>query len=189
VWDLTLPITEEMRSWPGTPEPRQQWLERIADGDLADVSAWTIGSHAGTHIDAPSHFLPDAPDLESIPLETLIGRCVVVDFEPLEHSAWAGYERVLFKAQSGITLDAARVLIERGVKLVGVDALSIEASDSVNAGAPVHRQLLQANVVVLEGLALFGVPPGEYTLVALPPRFQHSEASPARVVLLDLDAL
>jgi len=184
LWDVTHPIVEGMPSWPGTPEPHQQWLERIAHGDLADVSAWTIGAHAGTHIDAPLHFVADGPDLESIPIQTLIGRCIVV-----EHGAWLGYERVLFKSRSGITLDEAHLLIEHGVKLVGIDQLSIESPEHVDAGAPVHRALLSAGVVILEGLILSEVPPGEYTLIALPLRFQHSEASPVRAVLLESNAL
>jgi arylformamidase len=136
-------------------------------------------------VDAPSHFLAGAPDLEALGLEPLVGPCRVVDLalrglpERDEH-----FERVLFKRNRGIDPDMAAELVARGVRLVGVDSLSIEPAEAVAAGAPTHRVLLSAGVAILEGLVLEAVQPGEYLLVALPLRLQHSEASPVRAVLL-----
>jgi len=181
MWDITLPIEESMPAWPGTPPPCQRWLERMASGDVSDVSEWTLNAHAGTHLDAPSHFLPGAPDLESLGLEALVGPCVVVDYPALAPS-----ERLLVKLppDGGLSLADAEWLIARGVRLVGVDALSVETEASVDAGAPVHRALLGAGVAVLEALDLRHVPAGPYELVALPLRLQHAEASPVRAILL-----
>lgn len=184
-FDVSLPIAEDMAVWPGDPRPVQGWQQRLGDGDAVDLSQWTLGSHTGTHVDAPSHFLAGAPDLEALGLEPLVGPCRVVDLalgglpERDEH-----FERVLFKRNRGIDPDMAAELVARGVRLVGVDSLSIEPAEAVAAGAPTHRVLLSAGVAILEGLVLEAVQPGEYLLIALPLRLQHSEASPVRAVLL-----
>jgi arylformamidase len=180
MWDISLPIDEQMPAWPGTPPTTQQWLERLATGDACDVSAWSIGSHAGTHLDAPSHFLAGGADLEAVGLSPLIGTCLVSD-------AVVPHERLLLRGT--LSVASAQLLIDRGVRLVGTDALSIEPPESVAAGAPVHRLLLSAGVPILEGLVLDQVPASEYFLVALPLRLQHSEASPVRAVLLDFQGL
>lgn len=180
MWDISLPIDENMPAWPGTPPTTQQWLERLATGDACDVSAWSIGSHAGTHLDAPSHFLVGASDLEAVGLSPLIGRCLV-------SQSVVPHERLLLRGT--LSSSSAQSLIDHGAVLVGTDELSIEPAESVDAGAPVHRLLLGAGIPILEGLRLHHVPPGEYFLVALPLRFQHSEASPVRAVLLDFQGL
>jgi arylformamidase len=180
MWDITRPIHEDMPAWPGTPPPAQRWLERIDEGAVADVSEWTLNAHAGTHLDAPSHFLPHGPDLEALGLSALVGPCVVCDYADLRPA-----ERVLVKLPAGVglTLEQAQSLLAQGVRLVGVDALSVETEPSVAAGAAVHRALLGAGVALVEGLLLDDVPSGEYQLVALPLRLLHSEASPLRAVL------
>ena len=186
-FDVSLPIAEGMPGWPGDPPPVQRWLQRLVEGDGVDLSQWLLGSHTGTHVDAPSHFLPGAPDLETLGLEPLVGPCRVVDL------ALGGLpdrdvscERVLLKLEAGRGVDPglAVELIARGVRLVGVDSLSIEPAEAVAAGAPTHRAFLSAGVAILEGLVLEAVPPDEYVLVALPLRLQHSEASPVRAILL-----
>jgi arylformamidase len=185
MWDITWPVAEDMAAWPGTPRPRQRWLERIQNGDQCDVSAWTLGAHAGTHLDAPSHFIAGADDLEALGLEPLVGPCTVLQCIDLFKSPLQ--ERVLLRsAGDGISLETAQNLIARAVKLVGTDALSIESETSVNDGAPVHRALLEAGVAILEGLDLRKVSDGDYWLVALPLRLQHAEASPVRAILLRL---
>lgn len=187
--DISLPIDEAMPVWPGDPRPVQAWLQRIALGDPFDASQWTLGSHAGTHVDAPSHFLRGAPDLEALGLEPFVGPCRVIDlgrttsFELRTPPS----ERILLKAahgESGLDPERAAHLVASGVRLVGINALSIEPEAAVAAGAPSHRTLLGAGVAILEGLVLDAVPPGEYFLVALPLRLQHSEASPVRAILL-----
>jgi arylformamidase len=188
VFDLTLPIAEDMAVWPGDPAPAQRWLQRLAEGDPVDLSVWTLGSHTGTHVDAPSHFVAGAPDLEALGLEPFVGPCLVLDLSRATLlQQGKPRERVLFKTspgEDGLHPDDATRLISRGVRLVGIDALSIEPPESVAAGAPVHRALLSAGVAILEGLVLDAVPIGEYVLVALPMRLQHSEASAVRAILL-----
>jgi arylformamidase len=183
MWDVTRPIHEHMPAWPGTPPARQQWLERMRDGHVADVSEWTLNAHAGTHLDAPSHFIAGAPDLEAFGLDALVGPCAVLAYQALGGS---GADRVLVKLPpgQGLTIADARALLERSAYLIGVDALSVETEASVNNGAPVHRLLLANGVAILEDLDLTDVPDGDYTLVALPLRLQHSEASPVRAILL-----
>ncbi len=183
MWDITRPIHEHMPAWPGTPAPRQRWLERMQHGHVADVSEWTLNAHAGTHLDAPAHFLVDAPDLETVGLAALVGPCTVLSYHALGGSA---ANRVLVKLRPGrgLTTADAQTLVQRGSRLVGVDALSVEPEASVNEGAPVHRLLLANGVAILEDLDLTQVPDGEYTLVALPLRLQHAEASPVRAILL-----
>ena len=180
-----------MRVWPGDPRPTQVWSQRIEQGDAVDLSQWTLGSHTGTHVDAPSHFVAGAPDLEAVGLGPLVGPCRVVDLADADVAEVAAGDRLLFKTPRrraegvvGLQPAAARRLAAGGVRLVGIDALSIEPADSVAAGAPVHRLLLREGVVILEGLVLDAVAPGEYVLVALPLRLQHSEASPVRAILL-----
>ena len=171
--------------WPGDPPPLQRWLQRLSGGDDLDLSEWTLGSHTGTHVDAPSHFVRGGPDLEALGLEPLVGRCRVVDMCMGGLASLGGVcERVLFKGSTGVDAELAADLIARGVRLVGVDALSVEPAEAVAAGAPTHRALLGAGVAILEGLVLDAVQAGDYTLVALPLRLQHSEASPVRAILL-----
>jgi arylformamidase len=205
VYDITPLIREGMPVWPGDPPPRQRWLQRLQSGDPSDLSEWLLGSHTGAHVDAPAHFVAGALELDQLPLGSLVGPCRVLDLTsatgdlarrdlPFELT-----ERVLLKTRNslhrwpsqtfrtdyvGLTPDAAQHLVERGVRLIGADYLSVEPFASVAAGAPVHQLLLRAGVIILEGLVLTEVPMGEYLLVALPLRLSGSEAAPARVVLL-----
>src|SRR5919202_2691909 len=183
--DVSLPMAEGMAVWPGDPPPAQRWLQRLADGDDLDLSQWTLGSHTGTHVDAPSHFLAGAPDVEALGLDPLVGPCLVVDVAAGRLPATGTrYQRLLLKHSPGVSAETAEDLVARGVRLVGVDSLSVEAAEAVEAGAPTHRALLAAGVAILEGLVLEAVPPGEYFLVALPLRPQHTQASPVRAILL-----
>jgi arylformamidase len=184
LFDISLPIAEDMAVWPGDPPPVQRWLQRLADGDDLDLSQWTLGAHTGTHLDAPSHFVAGAPDVEALGLDALVGACLVVDVAAGSLPATdTRHPRLLLKHSAGIGADLAEHLIARGVRLVGVDSLSIESAEAVEAGAPTHRALLAAGIAILEGLVLEAVPPGEYFLVALPLRLQHTEASPVRAIL------
>lgn len=202
--DISFPLSPDMLHWPGQDPPSRRWIEQMADGGTADLSEWTIGAHAGTHVDAPAHFIGGAGTVDEIPTDALVGEAVVLDLADvavigaavLEERLPPGVERVLFRTRNSadetatfredyVALDAggARVLLERGVRLVGNDYLSVERFGSIMAGAPVHRLLLGKGIVVLEGLRLGGVAPGRYQLVALPLRLVGAEASPARAVL------
>ena len=176
--------------YPGDPEVRLERVSSIAEGDVANISRLDLGVHSGTHVDAPLHFVDGGASVETLPLDVLVGPCSVV--EGLEEAAVpAGVERVLFKTPNGrlwerdefsedfVKLDgeAARVLVERGVRLVGIDYLSIGDEEA-------HRILLGAGVVAVEGLDLREVEPGEYRLVCAPLKLEGAEGAPARVLLL-----
>ena len=202
--DVTVPIRDAMVRWPGNPEVRIDRTEkRTADGGVSRVSALALGSHTGTHVDAPVHFGVNELGVDALPLDSLIGPARVValespaaitraDLAPLDI---ARGERLLLKTRNSarcwatdefvsdyvyVTPDAAAYLVERGVRTVGVDYLSVGGRTD---GAITHRVLLQAGVSILEGLDLRSVSPGPYDLVALPLRIAGGDGAPARAVL------
>jgi len=195
--DVTVPIRPGMITYPGDPTVELERISAIADGALANVSRLEFGVHTGTHVDAPLHFLDGASATDELPLDTLIGTVHVVGAETLaadELHSLALTERVLFKTSNSklwerpefshdfLSLDGegARVLLERGVRLVGIDYLSIGDEEA-------HRVLLGAGVVTVEGLDLRGVEPGEYQLVCAPLRLVGSDGAPARVLLIETE--
>jgi arylformamidase len=188
--DVSVPVRPGMVTYPGDPAVRLERVSSIADGEVANVSRLDFGVHSGTHVDAPLHFFEGAVGAEALPLDVLVGPCVVVDgLEPA--AVPAGAERVLFKTPNSrlwerdsfagdfVQLDgeAARALVANGVWLVGIDYLSIGDEEA-------HRVLLAAGVVALEGLDLRGVEPGQYGLVCAPLKLVGSDGAPARVLLL-----
>jgi arylformamidase len=175
----------------------------IARGDTANVSLLSMGSHTGTHVDAPAHFIEGGATVEALPVDSLIGPALVAevgserligrrDLEPLPLD---GQSRLLLKTRNSalwaagdfsrdfvaLDLEGARYLTERGLRLIGIDYLSIEAFHS--PGHPVHRHLLGAGVVILEGLDLSRVAPGVYELVCLPLPVRGIDGAPCRAVL------
>ena len=206
VYDVTVTIRAGMPTWDGEPGPDCHPINLIGvDGESAQVSLLTIGTHTGTHVDAPSHFIPGGSAVEALPLDALVGPCRVVEIgsgcliEPTDLEPIAtGARRLLLKTASGhlwsepdfqrefvaLSPAAAAWLVARGVLLVGIDYLSIDPFDAEPAAA--HLTLLGAGVVVLEGLDLRGVPAGEYDLAALPLKVAGADGSPARVVLRSL---
>jgi arylformamidase len=193
--DISIPIHTGMVTYPGDPEVRLERVESIADGDSANISKLDFGVHSGTHVDAPVHFLDGTAGADELPLDVLNGPCEVVTVEKLDaHAAESvpdGVERVLFRTPNSelwaqdsfaerferLNGAAAEALVERGVRLVGVDYLSVGDHDA-------HRALLGAGVVALEGLDLRGVEAGPYELRCLPLRLVGSDGAPARAVLL-----
>jgi arylformamidase len=205
--DLTIPIYEGMPVWPGDPSPRISYMRSFEAGDHNNVSEATIGLHTGTHMDAPKHFLRGAGGMETLSLDTLIGPARVIEIEnserveaeELREKNIEGATRFLIKTRNSaskwwekpfnsdfchMTEEAARLLLDAGMKLLGVDCLSVDgyAADA----APVHNLLLPAGVVLLEGLNLSEVAPGGYELFALPALFEGRDGAPARVVLRTL---
>lgn len=193
--------------WPGEPGPLITPVKRLADGGPANVSRVTLGLHTGTHVDAPWHFLADGATTESIPLATLCGTARVVDItdeqavrvRELEREDLGGVTRVLFRTRNGALWDddhfhedyvfiepeSARWLVEHGVRLVGVDYLSVE---QFTAPAPrAHEILLGAGVAIIEGLDLRAPPAGDYELFCLPLPIVGGDGAPARVVLISRD--
>jgi arylformamidase len=193
--DISVPLRNGMVTYPGDPEFRLELVKAIAEGGKANISKLDFGVHTGTHVDAPNHFIDGAAGSDELPLDVLNGPCEVVEAAALDESAVGavpeGAERVLFKTpnselwaldtfpESFERLDgaAARALVERGVRLVGVDYLSVGDEDA-------HHALLGAGVVPLEGLDLRGVEPGPYELHCLPLRLVGSDGAPARAVLI-----
>lgn len=202
IYDVTRPISPAMAVWPGDPPVTLERVRSMDDGERNNLSNMACSVHIGTHVDAPLHFVAGAADVSSLLLETLIGPARVLELpdvdaitaESLAHSDLQGVERLLFKTRNGqlrqdefdasflaLTLDAAQWVIEHGVRLVGVDYLSVER---FGGDGSVHRALLGAGVVVVEGLDLRAVPPGDYALTCLPLKLVGSDGAPARVVLV-----
>ena len=177
-------------------------------GDGVNVSMLNFGAHTGTHVDAPAHFIEGAAKVESLSLDSLIGEATVIevpeeasviDEEFVQKHYVAGTERVLFKTRNSafwseanpqfhtdftyLDLPAAKWLAEQGIKLVGIDYLSIEKYASEKHET--HLALLSHGVVILEGLNLAGIAPGKYELICLPLRLRSNkgDGAPARVVL------
>ena len=205
IYDVSVPIAGGGLVFPGDPPIRISVHQSIARGDPANVSVLTLGSHTGTHVDAPKHFLPDGGSADTIPLERLVGPAVVLEIPEdvtaigaaqLRTQRLRGSRRVLLRTRNSLMLsqprftpeyvalapDGAQYLLERGVELVGIDYLSIERFDTTDY--PVHRMLLERGVVIVEGLDLSAVPGGAYQLVCLPLRLAGLDGAPARAVLI-----
>jgi arylformamidase len=204
IYDITVPISTELPVYPGDPPIELERVMSLDKGDIANVTRLCCSTHIGTHVDPPSHFIAGAMPLDQLPLETLIGPARVVDVGDapfidaavLERCNLDGATRVLFKTRNSefwpeakefredfvyIEPEAAEILVSRGVQLVGIDYLSVE---KFNFDEPAtHLILLGAGVVVVEGLALGDVPPGDYELVCLPLKIKDGDGAPARVVL------
>lgn len=210
LYDVSLPISDELPIWPGDPGISMTLSSSLARGDAANVTRLTMGVHTGTHIDAPSHFEPDGIGIDGLPLNILIGPCRLFDMSAvkeridrmaLETIDLSGVTRVLFKTtnsqwwQSGekrfqetfiyLSQDGASYLVERGLQLVGVDYLSVEKFRSPDHKT--HHTLLRHKVIIIEGLNLSGVPAGDYELIALPIKLKGADGAPTRVVLRTRD--
>lgn len=201
-WDITYPLKPGMATWLGDPAMQLQPLLTLACGNGVNTSLITLGSHTGTHVDAPAHILPGRQTTEFLPLEVLLGPAVVIDCRgcslvsaaDLQPLIPAGCRRLLIKTLVGLanqpdtifpysplTCDAANWLIDQQVLLVGLSSPSVDAYDSVDL--PVHRILLQAGIVIVERLALEGVPSGQYQLYCLPLPLVGADGAPVRAVL------
>ena len=203
IYDVTRVLQPGMPTWPGEPGPELTPIKQMSAGQPADVSHLALGVHTGTHVDAPRHFIPGGAGVESLPLTTLVGPATVVGIEDqsaikvdeLERSRLDGVERVLFRTRNSdewldsafqedfvhLEPEAARWLASRGTRLVGVDYLSVESFEA--AEGLTHRALLGAGVVIVEGLDLREVVPGDYMLACLPLKIAGSDGAPARAVL------
>jgi arylformamidase len=204
IFDVSVPISSRLPTWPGDPKVSLERVSSIARGDAANVSRLDAGVHTGTHVDAPVHFVDGATGIDSIPLETLVGPCLVVEADPPwlelrpEDLPATAHTRILFKTRNSarwaarkvdfetefvaVGLELARRLVAEDKILVGVDYLSVE-SYHAPFEHPVHHTLLEARIVVIEGLDLSGVEPGEYDLYCLPLKLVASDGAPARTML------
>jgi arylformamidase len=206
-YDLSVPISRGMPVWPGDPPIRVERVSSISRGDDCNVSRLEMSSHLLTHVDAPRHFSEHGLSVDRIPLDVLIGPALVVEPRPdgnlitatdLGQLGIRNAERLLIKTRNSglwmggpydfetdfvsLSKDAARWLLAREIKLVGIDYLSIEPFDAQES--TVHRTLLENGVVIVEGLNLDQVPEGHYRLMCLPLKVRDGDGAPARVVLM-----
>lgn len=202
--DVSVLLAPGLATYPGNPAFEMTPVKRIAAGDSSNNSRLVMGTHTGTHVDAPLHFFDGRPGADALALELLIGRARVIDLPHRggiteTHLAGAGLRedlRVLLRTPNSalwnsaagfhsdytyITEGAAKFLVAQGVKVVGVDYLSVEQFKK--AGAPAHRALLGSGVIVIEGLNLSDAEAGQYEMYCLPLRLAHGDGAPARVVL------
>ena len=201
--DVSVPLDANLPIYPGNTPFSIEGIERITRGDHANVSTLHMGAHTGTHVDAPWHFMDDGPGIDRLPLDLLIGRTRVIELttrkgitaEDLAKFDLSEDVRVLCKTANsrlwgspefhkdfiGVAESGAKHFVERGVKVVGVDYLSVEVFKT--PGAPAHHTLLGAGVVVIEGLNLRDIEPGVYEMYCLPILVAGCDGAPARVVL------
>jgi arylformamidase len=207
--DVSLPIAGDMLVWPGDPPAEVIPRKQVSKGDAANVSELRIGTHTGTHVDPPVHFIEGAVGIDRVPLDVLFGPAFVAHIpdasEPLGRDQLdavalpEGTTRLLLKTSNStlwrrprpqsfpeayacLSVEGAEWVVQRGLNLIGVDFLSIEEKGA--PGHPVHVALLSAGVVIVEGLDLGPAEPGEYTLACMPIKVQDGDGGPARVALM-----
>jgi len=212
IYDVSVPISARMPTYPGDPGVNiRQWLS-LDKGDPANVTLIDFGAHTGTHVDAPAHFIRGGSKVAAMNLETLMGEVHVIEMPEdvveiseghVENSLSSGATRVLFKTRNSafwneetgefrtdytyISARAARRLVARGVRLVGIDYLSVEQFQAQTFAT--HETLLSSGVIIVEGLDLRQVVAGVYELICLPLKLAggSGDGAPARVVLRTLD--
>jgi len=203
IYDVSMSIREDMISWPSDGPVRIEQVKSMTDGDRLNLSRLEMSAHTGTHIDAPSHFVDGAGGIDTISPSLLVGPVLVLEIpgirgigkEDLEQACISnGVTRLLLKTDNSgllkgnrfdesyahLTGGGAQYLVEKGIKLVGIDYLSVA---EYGKGDEVHRILLTDGVVIIEGLDLRGVPAGMYMMAALPLKIAGADGAPARVVL------
>ena len=205
LFDISVPVKNGGVVYPGNPEIHIELQQDMSRGGSSNVSLLSIGSHTGTHVDAPLHMIPGGAGVDRIPLDALIGPALVVAFDDdvmavteayLRSQPIAGHERVLLKTRNSqyirerdfhrdytyLAPDGAEYLVSLGVRLVGIDYLSIEQFHSGHHRT--HKTLLSRGVVIVEGLDLSEPPAGEYELYCLPLLLEGVDGAPARAVLM-----
>ncbi len=202
--DVSVPLYTGMVHWPDNPPVQVSRMLDMERGDICNVSTMAMGSHTGTHMDGPRHFLQTGKGLDEMPLDAALGRARVIEIhDPVSikpdelrpHNIVRG-ERVLFKTNNStdcwkqdtfvedfvyVSQEAARYLADLGVRVVGVDYLSV--GGYTKDGTETHRALLEGGIWIIEGLNLSRVQPGEYELICLPLRIVESDGAPARAIL------
>jgi arylformamidase len=205
-YDISLAISNDMPTWPGNPIVTLRRIQDMAKGDPVTVSQLHLGAHTGTHVDAPMHFIQGGNGVDSLNLDVMMGRCEVrrvpdevrsitaevLNSLPIPHGAirlllrtsnsdiWARGENKFQKEFVAIDPSGAQWLVDRGVKLIGIDYLSIAPFKN---GAPTHNILLGGGIIPIEGLNLSQIDPGGYFLYCLPLKLKNADGAPARVLL------
>ncbi len=206
--DISLPIGPDLLVWPGDPAIEVAPRLQLSKGDPANVSELRIGTHTGTHVDPPVHFVEGGAGIDRVPVDVLYGSCFVADARGTRGQLGAaeldglgvpeGTVRLLLKSDNSeiwrhqpaefpaeytcLSPEGARWIVQRGLRIVGVDFLSIEKKGE--PGHPTHVELLSSGVVIVEGLNLADVEPGQYVLAVLPLKIVDGDGGPARAVLL-----
>lgn len=202
IYDISVPISPSLPTFPGDPPVQIEPVTRIARGDPANVSRITLSSHCGTHIDVSLHYNDHGVSVDHIPLSLLIGSAFVADFrgiteidgKALSRLSLAGVERLIIRTDNSrlwdregfhegyahLTKEGAEFLLKTDVRLVGIDYLSVEGFTGNGA---VHRLLLGRGMIILEGLNLDGVDGGDYELICLPLKIRGGDGAPARAIL------
>ena len=209
IYDLSIPIKSSMVVWPGQQKPKIT-VKTNSKADDVSITHFTLVSHNGTHVDAPKHFIKSGKTVDKLDNNKIVGGCKVLDLTnffktggPAE-IGWAHFgaikvrkgDRILIKTGNykflegkkftkdyiSLSADAAKNLAKRGISLIGIDYFGIEKNG--NEGHPVHKHLLEAGIVIVEGLNLKDVPKGEYILACAPLKLEGADASPARVFLI-----
>jgi arylformamidase len=207
IYDVSVQLSNSVPVWPSGPPIRLESTPHLSRDKSYTVHETfiQISSHMGTHIDAPYHFIATGKRLDQIPLERLIGKATVFEIpavrsigpQELNGLKWDGIERVLFKTENSkhwqdgsfyqdfvyLEPEGAQFLVERGIRLVGIDYLSIEKYKAEKHLT--HFTLLEKEVVIIEGLDLSRVGPGEYSMVALPLNLRGTDGGPTRVILMN----
>ena len=203
--DISLPLSEDLPVWPGSERFSLKPIHRLSNGDHCNESAYSANIHTGTHIDVPWHFLNDGSKTDSVDLAQMIGTALVVWLPGVKRITPdvlqsimlpRGTLRLLFRTDNShlwaqgvsefnkdfvaLTVEAAEWLAKAGIGLVGIDYLSIQLFED---SSRTHEALLEAGIVILEGLNLHGIEPGSYELICLPLAVCGAEGAPARAVL------
>ncbi|MGI9036302.1 MAG: cyclase family protein [Pyrinomonadaceae bacterium] len=209
IYDVTFPISPETPIYKGDPKAEITVAHSIAKGDAANVSQICCGVHTATHVDAPNHFIEGGRRIDQLDFDKLLGRCRVVNLdknatavEPQHVENLESVERVLFKTRNSdfwnapekgfredftyIAPEAAEILVEKNIKLVGIDYLSVEKFGSTDFQT--HKTLLKNEVVIIEGLDLRAVSAGDYELICLPLKYigGAGDGAPARTILREI---
>ncbi len=208
IHDITMTFSSGMPNWPGNPAPEVTRFRDMKEGDRNNMTSVAFHVHSGTHVDAPLHFVADGYPIEDMPLDVLIGPCLVAHFPDVpaitrdmlvDHpDIGPGVERLLLRTVNSdrfgdaaefrpdftaLTPDAAQWLVEGGIRLLGNDYLSVERYKE--PGNATHLAFLENEVILLEGIDMRGIEPGRYELVCLPMKIGNAEGAPARAVLIE----
>lgn len=191
-------ISQEVFScqvYPGDPAPEKSLISSMEKGDLYNLTSFSMCAHNGTHIDAPFHFINDGKTVDAIRLESFIGPACVAEHEGVLTGSDAAKiiekareqnresaKRILIKGEAEVSLEAAKVFASSGILLLGNESQTIGPE---NAPMAVHKELLSAEVVLLEGIRLAEVLPGVYFLNAAPLNLSGADGSPCRAILVD----
>jgi arylformamidase len=205
--DISLPIHRGMLTYPGDPDVSVTRIVDMTTGEMSNLSVLSMSTHTGTHVDPPLHFLAAGTAIDLLPLEVLIGDVFVADMRGLERigadelartelpedverllfltdrsATWSEPDLAFPSVYPALTVEGATWIVDRGIRLVGIDFLSIEVAD--DGTFPVHRTLLAAGIPILEGLDLRKAPLGRSTLWCLPLKIRNGDGGPARAILV-----